>query len=86
MTFVSSTRRRGLFRRKLVDRIVRILSVAALAVAVAGMIWILWTVVSRGAAVISLEFSRNPPNRSARRTPASPTLCSARWRSPSAPR
>lgn len=60
MTFVSSTRRRGLFRRKLVDRIVRILSVAALAVAVAGMIWILWTVVSRGAAVISLEFLTEP--------------------------
>ena len=59
MTFVSSTRRRGLFRRKLVDRIVRILSVAALAVAVAGMIWILWTVVSRGAAVAG--FRRGVP-------------------------
>ena len=33
---------------------------AALAVAVAGMIWILWTVVSRGAAVISLEFLTEP--------------------------
>lgn len=49
-------KRRGLFRRKLVDRIVRILSAAALLIALGGMLWILWTVLARGAAVISWEF------------------------------
>lgn len=60
MTSIPATRRRGLFRRKLIDRIVRLLSVVALAVAVAGMVWILWTVVFRGAAVISWEFLTEP--------------------------
>ena len=60
MTSIPATCRRGLFRRKLVDRIVRLLSIAALAVAVAGMVWILWTVVSRGAAVLSWEFLTEP--------------------------
>lgn len=60
MTSIAADKRRGLFRRKLVDRIVRILSLLALAVAVASMIWILWTVVSRGARVIDWTFLTEP--------------------------
>ena len=55
-----STRRRGLFRRRLVDRCVRFLSTAALFLAVAGMGWILWNVCARGISVLSWSFLTEP--------------------------
>ncbi len=60
MSPIPQSRRRGLFRRKLVDRIVGVLSIAALVLAIAGMAWILWTVFARGASVLSWEFFVNP--------------------------
>ena len=56
MTSIAPVKRRGLFRRKLLDRVVRALSVLALTVAVAAMVWILYTVIRRGVAVISWDF------------------------------
>ena len=60
MTTIAPRKRRGLFRRKLIDRIIGLLSVAALALAIAGMVWILWTVFARGASVLSWSFLTNP--------------------------
>ena len=60
MTAITPDKRRGLFRRKLADRIVGVLSVAALVLALAGMVWILWTVFSRGASVLSWSFLTEP--------------------------
>ena len=56
MTSIAPVKRRGLFRRKLLDRVVRALSVLALTVAVAAMVWILYTVIRRGVAVIRWDF------------------------------
>ena len=60
MTAIAPEKRRGLFRRKLVDRTVGLLSILALSIAVAGMVWILWVVLARGASVISLSFFTEP--------------------------
>jgi len=60
MTAIAPQKRRGLFRRKLTDRIVAVLSVLALFIAVAGMIWILYTVLAHGASVLSWTFLSQP--------------------------
>lgn len=60
MTAIAPEKRRGLFRRKLMDRAVGILSILALLIAVAGMIWIIWVVLARGASVISWTFLTEP--------------------------
>lgn len=60
MTAIAPEKRRGLFRRKLLDRIVGVLSILALFLAVAGMIWILWVVLARGASVLSWTFLTEP--------------------------
>ena len=60
MTAIAPEKRRGLFRRKLLDRIVGVLSILALFLAVAGMIWILWVVFAHGASVISWTFLTEP--------------------------
>ncbi len=59
--FVTTTPiRRGLAGRKLLDRLVRVASVAALVIALGGMCWILWTVAARGASVLSWNFFTEP--------------------------
>ncbi len=56
MTSIALKKRRGLFFRKFSDRLVGFLSIVALAIAIIGMGWILWTVLARGASVISWTF------------------------------
>ena len=60
MTAIAPEKRRGLFRRKLLDRTVGLLSILALFLAVAGMIWILWVVFAHGASMISWTFLTEP--------------------------
>ena len=57
---MNNRKKRPLFWRKLSDRLIRLLSVAAVAVAVLAMLWILASVVRRGAAVIDLTFLLEP--------------------------
>jgi phosphate transport system permease protein len=47
--------RRSLRRRKLVDRVVRVLSGLAAAAGIAALAWILWVVLDRGAAAINWD-------------------------------
>jgi len=60
MTAIAPEKRRGLFRRKLMDRAVGALSILALFIAVAGMVWIIWAVLARGASMLSWDFFSEP--------------------------
>ncbi len=54
------SKRRPLFFRKLVDRCVRIFSIFSITLAIGGMLWILWTVISHGIKVIDWGFLTHP--------------------------
>lgn len=86
MTSIAPVKRRGLFRRKLLDRVVRALSVLALTVAVAAMVWILYTVIRRGVAVISWDFLTECSKPYGAMNSGIANALLARWRSPSARR
>ncbi|MEA4862381.1 MAG: phosphate ABC transporter permease PstA [Victivallaceae bacterium] len=53
-------KKRGLFRRKIKDRAVRMFSGLAVVVAVGAMLWILYTVAAYGMASLNWEFFINP--------------------------
>lgn len=55
-----SSRRRPLFFRKVLDKAVGIFSIFAVAVAVGGMAWILFTVITEGLHVLDLSFLSSP--------------------------
>ncbi|MCD8283246.1 MAG: phosphate ABC transporter permease PstA [Opitutae bacterium] len=56
----TNARRRPLFFRKALDSAVGAFSIVAVAAAVGGMAWILFTVISHGVPAISAEFLTNP--------------------------
>ena len=53
-------KRRGILRRKIKDRLVRLFSAMAVCAAVGAMVWILYTVVRNGASVMSFGFLTHP--------------------------